>query len=272
MIARTWRGWTKAENANAYERLLVEVVYPGLQNINDYRGGYIFRRDGENETEFVTVNLFTSLDAVKTFAGSDYTTPVYEPEAKRLLARIEPFANHYEVKKEFRSFHSRSPLQEDSPYLLRSHRAGDMGWVVSLHGELYADEYGWNEQFEGMVAGIIAEFIAHFDPGRECCRIAERDGKRIGSVFLVKKSETTAVLRLLLVVPEARGCGVGSRLVDECIGFARRTGYSRITLWTNSVLTAARHIYRKSGFHLIAAEPHHSFGCDLVGETWEMTL
>lgn len=159
-----------------------------------------------------------------------------------------------------------------APYLLRLHQPGDMGWVVHRHGALYAQEYGWDETFEALVAEIVAKFIKELDPKRERCWIVERDGEIVGSVFLVKKSATAAKLRLMYVEPKARGLGIGTHLVNECIRFARRVGYRKITLWTNSVLVAARHIYKKAGFRLVAKEPHHSFGHDLVGETWELTL
>jgi len=158
------------------------------------------------------------------------------------------------------------------PYLLRPHQAGDMGWVIHRHGALYAQEYGWDETFEALVGEIAAKFIKEFDPKRERCWIAERDGEIVGSVFLVKKSARVAKLRLMYVEPKTRGLGIGSRMVEECIRFAGNVGYRKITLWTNSVLVAARHIYKKAGFRLVAEEPHHSFGHDLVGETWELKL
>jgi len=159
-----------------------------------------------------------------------------------------------------------------APFLLRTHQPGDMGWVVQSHGELYAKEYGWDERFEALVAGIVARFIDRFDPKRERCWIAERDGENVGSVFLVKKSATVGQLRLLIVDPKARGLGIGERLVAECLRFARRAGYRKVDLWTNSVLLAARHIYAKLGFRMTHKERHESFGQSLIGETWELTL
>jgi GNAT superfamily N-acetyltransferase len=156
---------------------------------------------------------------------------------------------------------------------LRTHRPGDMGWVIERHGALYFREYGWNEEFEALVAAITAEFIRKLDPARERCWIAERDGENVGSVFLVKKSQTVAKLRLLLVEPSARGLGIGKHLVSECVRFARRVRYKKILLWTQSELAAARDIYQNAGFKLVGAKKHDSWSRKgLVAETWELKL
>ena len=158
------------------------------------------------------------------------------------------------------------------PYVLRTHQPGDLGWVVERHGALYAREFGWDVRFEGLVAEIVAEFACSFDPRRERCWIAEREGQRVGSVFLVRKSDDEAQLRLLFVDPSARGLGIGRRLVSECSRFARDVGYRTLMLWTNANLVSARRIYEAEGYRLIREEPHESFGHHLVGQFWELEL
>jgi DNA-binding MarR family transcriptional regulator/GNAT superfamily N-acetyltransferase len=167
-----------------------------------------------------------------------------------------------------------------SPFVLRAHRPGDIGWVVSRHGALYAHEFGWDQRFEALVAQIAARFIEQFDAAREACWIAERDGSNIGCVFLVQARDDAtqaidpgvAQLRMLLVEPSARGLGLGVALVAECERFARQAGYRHIRLWTNSVLLAARGIYERAGYRLVASEPHASFGKEMIGEIWELSL
>jgi DNA-binding MarR family transcriptional regulator/GNAT superfamily N-acetyltransferase len=164
------------------------------------------------------------------------------------------------------------PADANPAYILRPHQPGDIGWIVHRHGVLYAREHGYDEQFEALVASIVARFVQRFDPKKERCWIAEKDGEIVGSVFLVKQTRTLAKLRLLLVEPSARGLGIGGRLVDECIRFARLAGYRKITLWTQSHLGNARRIYERAGFRIAGSTRHHSFGKDLVAETWDLTL
>jgi DNA-binding MarR family transcriptional regulator/GNAT superfamily N-acetyltransferase len=182
-------------------------------------------------------------------------------EQKRLVAAMRAIERLLGAKSE-----------ASAPYVLRPAAPGDMGWVVSRHGALYAQEYGFDAQFEALVAGIVATFVQRFDEKRERCWIAEKDGENVGSVFVVRHSAAVAKLRLLLVEPKARGLGIGARLVDEALRFAQQHGYRKMTLWTQSNLAAARAIYEKTGFRLAKTEPHRSFGHDLVGEYWARTL
>jgi DNA-binding MarR family transcriptional regulator/N-acetylglutamate synthase-like GNAT family acetyltransferase len=165
-----------------------------------------------------------------------------------------------------------APRVPPPPATLRGPRPGDRGWVVQSHGSLYASEYGFDSSFEGLVAEVAAKFLSSFDASRERCWIAEIDGAQVGSIFLVRHTDEIAKLRLLLVDPAGRGQGLGQRLVAECVAFARQCGYRKITLWTQSILVAARRIYQDAGFVQVATEPHRSFGQSLIGETWEREL
>ena len=163
-------------------------------------------------------------------------------------------------------------LPQDKAFILRDPEPGDLGWITCRQSRLYAQEFGWDWTFEGLVAEIVGQFVKSFDPAKEKCWIAEHDGEIVGSVFVVKQDEATAKLRLLYVDPAARGFGLGRRLVEECLRFARAKGYGRMVLWTNDVLIAARRIYEDAGFALLEEEPHHSFGKDLVGQIWGRDL
>lgn len=207
-------------------------------------------------------NAFSLLDRRSRDEVAEMLNDLSEEDQQRLLKAIHNIESILD-KKSFKF---------SEPFFLRPHEPGDMGWVTHRHGVLYAQEYGWDERFEALVAQIVAEFINNYKPVRERCWIAEMNGEIVGSVFVAQASEAVAKLRLLLVEPKARGLGLGTRLVQECIRFARRTGYQKLALWTNSVLKEARHIYQKSGFTLVAQEAHRSFGHDLIGETWELVL
>ncbi len=192
----------------------------------------------------------------------------------RLLAGVAP-ADRGALVQSMRNIESALAPEGTTaaPYLLRTHRPGDVGWVVFRHGALYSAEWGYDERFEALVARIVADFVRDFAPERERCFIAERGGERVGSVFLVQQSRQVAKLRLLLVEPAARGLGIGRRLVDECVRFARQCRYRKIVLWTQSELKAARRIYRQAGFRIVSSERHRSWGRDdLVSESWELDL
>lgn len=206
---------------------------------------------------------FAALDAKSSSDVGDLLNSVPPTEQPRLVGAMRTIQRLLGDDRE---------RQDGAPYLLRPHQPGDMGWVAHRHGVIYAREYGYDERFEGLVAKIVAEFIEHFDPKYERCWIAERDGDIVGSVFLVKEAAVAAKLRLLYVEPAARGLGIGKRLVEECLRFARQARYKTVHLWTQSELTAARQIYQKAGFQLVRQDPHHNWGRDLVSETWEITL
>ena len=193
-------------------------------------------------------------------------------QVQRLLWALDPMRRRVVLGAMQAIQTSFTKAQPPSPMRFRRHRTGDIGWVAARHGELYAWQFGWNADFEALVAQIAAEFVRTFDPTRERCWIAERAGQRLGCVFLVAAGRRTAKLRLLLVEPEARGAGLGRELIARGVRFARRSGYRRIVLWTQQNLSAARHLYLQAGFTKISEQPHHSFGHELIGETWELRL
>jgi DNA-binding MarR family transcriptional regulator/GNAT superfamily N-acetyltransferase len=209
-----------------------------------------------------------------TAAGHRAFAPLERRSRQQVRTMLSPLAptQRQRVLDAMRAIERDLDGHDAAPIMLRGHRPGDVGWVVQRHGEIYAREYDWNEEFEALVADIAAKFIRDLDPDRERCWIAERDGVRLGCIFLVAQDKTTAKLRLLLVEPEARGAGLGKRLIEECITFARGAGYRRIVLWTQSNLDAARHLYTNAGFRKTAEENHRSFGKDLVAETWTLKL
>jgi DNA-binding MarR family transcriptional regulator/GNAT superfamily N-acetyltransferase len=210
-------------------------------------------------------STFTDLNARASEAVADVLQPLADRQQRQLLDSLRTIES---------LLGGNSTPAQQPPFVLRPHRPGDMGWIVHRQALLYAQEYGWDETYEALISRIVADFIDRFDPKRERCWIAERDGEIVGSVFLIKHPERPGVakLRLLYVERAARGLGIGRRLVHECTEFARRAGYKTITLWTNSVLTSARKIYEAEGYRLVREEPHHSFGHDLVGQTWELEL
>jgi DNA-binding MarR family transcriptional regulator/N-acetylglutamate synthase-like GNAT family acetyltransferase len=206
-------------------------------------------------------DAFALLDARSREEVGEMLGELSEDEQRRLLEAMRDIERVLD-----RSF------KYSEPFFLRTHEPGDMGWVVHRHGLLYAREYGWDERFEALVAQIAADFINNFDPATERCWIAEMEGERVGCVFVVGAGDKVAKTRLLLVEPRARGLGLGNRLVEECVRFARSRGYEKLVLWTNDVLEDARRIYERKGFALVEQEEHHSFGKDLVGQNWELTL
>ena len=203
---------------------------------------------------------FGKLDAASAADVRGLLAPLSAADQDRLVSAMRTIEGVFGAAKTPRSLRIRAP------------RPGDMGWVIHRHGEVYDQEWGWGEGFEALVADIVVKFMAERDPRRERAWIAELDGQRVGSIFLVARSKTVAKLRLLLVEPSARGFGVGQRLVEECIRFARRAGYREIVLWTQSILDPARHIYAKAGFQLVGQEPNHEFGQGLTSETWSLKL
>jgi DNA-binding MarR family transcriptional regulator/GNAT superfamily N-acetyltransferase len=236
-----------------------------LQRFEDE--GLIRRTVSETDRRQSVVSLtgagreaFAPLDARSREEVGTFLAPLSEPSQASLVTAME----HIRALLE--------PSARQADWRLRPPRPGDIGWVIARHGALYAEEYGFDHRFEALVARVAADFLARHDPARERCWIAERNGVNIGSVFLMRETDEIARLRLLLVEPEARGLGVGQRLVGECMEFARPAGYRRIVLWTNDVQTAARAIYRKAGFRLVNSTPESDFGPPVFAEDWELEL
>lgn len=232
--------------------------------------GLIDRRPSEEDGRRVLLSLTPA--GQEAFAAIDARS---RAEVGAMLTRLSPPERRHlaSVLGEAERLLGGGPAEAAGvPYLLRPPRPGDFGWVVHRQAVLYATEYGWDASFEALVAEIVAGFVRDFDPRRERCWLAEREGVVVGSVFLVRASAEVAKLRLLYVEPSARGLGIGRRLVEECIRSARELGYRRMTLWTNDILVAARRIYLDAGFRLSAEERHRSFGHDLVGQTWDLEL
>ena len=246
----------------------------------DLDAGYLSRVLGSFERNGLVTRTPSASDARRrelrlTAAGRRAFAPLNRRAHDEMVAMLRPLpvAAQSRLLSSMREVEALlSPQEKPGPVVIRGPRPGDMGWVVAAHGALYAAEYGYDVTFEALVARIVADFVERFDARRDGCWIAESHGVPVGSIFLVRKSKSVAKLRLFLVDPAIRGGGIGSKLIDECVRFARDAGYRTITLWTQSDLVAARRLYERAGFKRIAAERHHSFGHDLVGENWELRL
>lgn len=231
------------------------------------REGLLARRDSPADARSYSVWLTS--DGIRT---QNAWVAAADGAVEALLAKLSP-AEKTRLTTAMAQIEELLDAPSSREILLRAHRPGDLGWVVQRHGELYAREYGWDERFEALVARIVADFVDNFDPSRERCWIAERDGERLGSIFLVRGERPgQAKLRLLLLEPAARGQGLGKRLVAECVAFARTAAYDEITLWTQSILTAARQVYAAAGFELTDSRPDDTVAKGLVSETWTLKL
>jgi DNA-binding MarR family transcriptional regulator/GNAT superfamily N-acetyltransferase len=254
----TWLGRELDLDPGYLSRILRDFERQGLilrnPSLQDGRQAMISLTPGGRDA-------FEPLDKASQTAIGSMLAPLAESDRDRLVAAMRTISGLFGDASEPRA-----------AFILRAHRAGDMGWVTARHGVLYGEEYGLNYKMEAYVAEVVARFLREFDPAREHCWIAEQDGAPIGSVFLVKESDDVARLRLLIVEPQARGLGAGRALVEECVRFARRAGYQEIVLWTHSILTAARRIYDSLGFTITETETHDEFGPELLGETWRLRL
>ncbi|MBV8778839.1 MAG: MarR family transcriptional regulator/GNAT family N-acetyltransferase [Alphaproteobacteria bacterium] len=254
----TWLGRDLDLDAGYLSRILREFERQGLivrnQSSRDGRQALISLTDAGRDA-------FEPLDRASQGAVSRMLSSLSEAAQERLVAGMRLIGGLIG-----------EPAEKAAAFILRPHRPGDMGWVTQRHGALYSAEYGLNHKMEAYVAEVVAKFLREFDPVREHCWMAEQEGAPIGSVFLVKETDEVAKLRLLIVDPQARGLGVGRCLVEECVRFARQAGYREVTLWTHSILTAARRIYASVGFAIVSTETHDEFGPELLGETWTLRL
>jgi DNA-binding MarR family transcriptional regulator/GNAT superfamily N-acetyltransferase len=271
----------------AEARVLFELAHRERPTATDIRkelgldAGYISRILGDFERQKLVTRERSKTDERQRFLsltakGQRAFAPLDERSNRDVAAMIEELSPT-ERKRLLDAVQTVGRLLGDkaeqrTPYLLRQHQPGDMGWIVHRQAILYAEEYGWDGTYEALAAEIVAQFIKNYDPKRERGWIAEKDGERVGAAFVAKASDEIAKLRLLHVESEVRGLGIGKRLVEECVRFARQAGYQKMTLWTQSILHAARHIYKQAGFQLVREEQHHSFGQDLTAETWELDL
>lgn len=268
-------------------RVLYEIAHRDLPTASDIARsldidpGYLSRVLKSFEKKNLIARTASERDARQshlklTARGRSAFEPLDRKQQQVTGAMLERLGEHDQLRliKAMRTIETLIKGEGETPraYVLRPHRAGDMGWVVARHGVLYAQEYGWDSRIEAITAEIVSAFLKNFDPARERCWIAEMDGEPVGSVFLVRETDEVARLRLLLVEPHARGFGIGRRLVEECIDFARAAGYRRITLWTHRVLEAARAIYERAGFTLTKEWVHDEFGKPEVSETWDLVL
>jgi GNAT superfamily N-acetyltransferase len=274
VIVRIWRARAAKDQAGTYVEHATARVFPELRQLPGHKGALVLTKAQDAHVAIQVLTFWESMRAVQAFAGPSPDVAVVEPEAQAVLLDFDRTVAHYQLAGGHLPGLTIDTLEagDRAGYTVRQNRPGDMGWVVHRHAALYAQEYGWDTQFEALVAEIVAQFIKTYDATRERCWIAERAGAIVGSVFVVKDSDTTAKLRLLYVEPDARGLGIGQRLVQECVDFACAAGYRQLTLWTNSILTSARRIYEAAGFRLTKEEPHHSFGHDLVGQYWTLDL
>jgi DNA-binding MarR family transcriptional regulator/GNAT superfamily N-acetyltransferase len=285
MIGLLRGGYLDSPYSLTEARVLFELAQSGQREISSLRrdldidAGYLSRILARFEADGLITRERSTVDARRrvitlTAAGQQAFRLLDQRSAEQIGALLGRLTNAEQQRltramatiREIAEGPSRRPA-----FVLRSPRPGDLGWVVQRNGALYAQEYGWDSSYEALVARIVADYAGRADP-REAGWIAELDGEPVGCVFCMRKSDSVAQLRLLLVEPRVRGMGLGERLVAECLEFARRSGYTEIRLWTNDVLAAARRIYQRAGFELVESDPHHSFGHDLVGQTWRLAL